>query len=90
MDCTHCMNTRKRTVRLYFVKYPKLFYNNINIIYSFACLNNSYINSTYSYVISDPTQFYNSTNIDRIGVLAKSQNGASQTGDFIFNVGVYY
>ena len=44
---------------------------------------------TYSYVISDPTQFYNSTNIDRIGVLAKSQNGASQTGDFIFNVGVF-
>ena len=43
---------------------------------------------TYSYSFT-PTVFYNDTNISRIGLLVKSQDGSSQTQDFLFDVGVF-
>ncbi|WP_299366663.1 alpha-amylase family glycosyl hydrolase [Winogradskyella sp.] len=45
-------------------------------------------NGTYTYTFT-PTTFYNDTGIGRIGVLAKSQDGTSQTGDFTFEVGIF-
>ncbi|NAS31350.1 T9SS type A sorting domain-containing protein [Flavobacteriaceae bacterium R38] len=41
---------------------------------------------TYSYSFT-PTTFYQATNISRIGILLKSQDGSNQTGDQIFDVG---
>ncbi|MGB5943327.1 MAG: alpha-amylase family glycosyl hydrolase [Leeuwenhoekiella sp.] len=43
---------------------------------------------TYSYKLT-PTAFYNNTGITRIGVLAKSKDGSSQTMDVFFNVGSF-
>lgn len=43
---------------------------------------------TYSYSFT-PTVFYSDTNISRIGLLVKSQNGSSQTQDFLFDVGTF-
>ena len=43
---------------------------------------------TYSYSFT-PTSFYNDTNISRIGLLVKSQDGSRQTQDFLFDVGTF-
>ena len=41
---------------------------------------------TFSYTFT-PTMFYNATGITRIGLLAKSKDGTSQTPDSLFDVG---
>ncbi|MAZ28329.1 MAG: alpha-amlyase [Cytophagaceae bacterium] len=43
---------------------------------------------TYSFVLT-PDDFYATTGIGRVGFLAKSQNGANQTADFLFEVGSF-
>ncbi len=40
----------------------------------------------YTYTFT-PSTFYNATGIGRIGIIGKSQDGSSQTSDFLFEVG---
>lgn len=43
---------------------------------------------TYSYTLT-PTTFYNASGIEKMGVLAKSQDGSNQTSDLLIQVGKF-